>query len=52
MSDHLERGIGLVLDCADPERLATLWAPALDYVNLGSTGAYAVLVPNGRRGPW
>lgn len=51
MSDHLERGIGLVLDCADPERLAAFWAPALDYVNLGSAGAYAVLVPNGRPGP-
>jgi predicted enzyme related to lactoylglutathione lyase len=51
MSDHVERGIGLVLDCADPGRLAVFWAPALDYVDLGSAGAYAVLVPNGRPGP-
>ncbi|HET6953651.1 MAG TPA: VOC family protein [Acidimicrobiales bacterium] len=51
MSDRSERGIGLVLDCADPERLAEFWAPALDYVNAGSAGAYAALVPNGRPGP-
>jgi predicted enzyme related to lactoylglutathione lyase len=43
--------IGLVLDCADPHRLAEFWAPALDYVNLGTMGAYAVLLPNGRPGP-
>jgi hypothetical protein len=43
--------IGLVLDCADPDRLAAFWAPALDYVSLGDLGAYAVLVPNGRPGP-
>jgi predicted enzyme related to lactoylglutathione lyase len=43
--------IGLVLDCADPARLAEFWAPALDYVSLGSVGSYAVLVPNGRPGP-
>jgi predicted enzyme related to lactoylglutathione lyase len=43
--------IGLVLDCADPERLAEFWAPALDYVNLGTVGAYVALFPNGRSGP-
>lgn len=43
--------IGLVLDCADPEALAAFWAPALDYVDLGSAGAYVALVPNGRPGP-
>jgi predicted enzyme related to lactoylglutathione lyase len=43
--------IGLVLDCADPERLAAFWGPALDYVNLGSAGAYVALVPDGRPGP-
>ena len=42
---------GLVLDCADPERLAEFWAPALGYVNLGMAGAYAVLFPDGRPGP-
>jgi predicted enzyme related to lactoylglutathione lyase len=43
--------IGLVLDCADPERLAAFWGPALDYVNVGSAGAYVVLFPNAKAGP-
>jgi predicted enzyme related to lactoylglutathione lyase len=43
--------LGLVLDCADPERLAEFWAPALGYVNLGTAGAYVALFPNGRPGP-
>lgn len=43
--------IGLVLDCADPEALAAFWGPALDYVNLGTAGAYVALFPNGRPGP-
>ena len=50
MSDDGVR-IGLVLDCADPERLAAFWGPALDYVNLGTAGAYVALFPNGRPGP-
>ncbi len=43
--------IGLVLDCADPDKLADFWAPALGYVNLGSAGAYVALFPDGRPGP-
>ena len=43
--------IGLVLDCAEPERLAELGAAALGYVNLGTAGAYVALFPNGRPGP-
>jgi predicted enzyme related to lactoylglutathione lyase len=43
--------IGLVLDCADPERLARFWAPALGYVNVGSAGSYVALFPDGRPGP-
>ena len=43
--------IGLVLDCADPERLAEFWAPALGYVNLGTAGNYVALYPDGRPGP-
>ena len=42
---------GLVLDCADPERLAEFWAPALGYVNLGTFGNYVALLPDGRPGP-
>jgi predicted enzyme related to lactoylglutathione lyase len=43
--------IGLVLDCAEPERLAAFWGPALGYVSLGEVGVYGVLVPEGRPGP-
>ena len=37
-------GIGLVLDCVDPERLAAFWAPALGYVNLGTADPYLLLI--------
>ncbi|HZA87909.1 MAG TPA: VOC family protein [Acidimicrobiales bacterium] len=37
-------GIGLVLDCVDPQRLAAFWAPALGYTNLGAAGSYVLLV--------
>ena len=43
--------IGLVLDCADPERLAGFWGPALGYVSLGTVGSYVALFPDGRPGP-
>lgn len=43
--------LGLVLDCADPERLAEFWAPALGYVNLGTAGSYVALLPSGAPGP-
>jgi len=43
--------LGLVLDCADPELLAAFWAPALDYVNVGTFGSYVALFPDGRPGP-
>jgi predicted enzyme related to lactoylglutathione lyase len=43
--------LGLVLDCAEPEKLAEFWAPALGYVNLGTAGAYVVLFPDGGPGP-
>ena len=45
-------GIGLVLDCADPDALAAFWAPALGYTHVGTAEAYAMLVPaEGRSGP-
>ena len=37
--------IGLVLDCADPNRLADFWSGALGYVNVGSAGQYVALMP-------
>lgn len=51
MTDRPAPGLGLVLDCADPERLATFWAAALDYVSLGTVGTYVALFPDGRPGP-
>jgi hypothetical protein len=43
--------IGLVLDCADPERLATFWAAALGYDYLGTYANHALLLPRGQPGP-
>jgi|SRR5687767_12599995 len=43
--------LGLVLDCADPEKLAGFWAPALGYVNLGTAGSYVALFPDAAPGP-
>ncbi len=51
MSTAPEPSIGIVIDFADPEALAEFWAPALDYVSLGSFGSYVALFPNGRPGP-
>jgi len=51
MTEGGTSNIGLVLDCANPEALAEFWAPALDYVNVGTAGAYVALFPNGRLGP-
>ncbi len=35
---------GLVLDCAEPESLATFWSGALGYESLGEAGNYVLLV--------
>ncbi|MEP7204414.1 MAG: VOC family protein [Ilumatobacteraceae bacterium] len=51
MTDHPHRRFGLVLDCVDPDRLAEFWAAALDYVNVGSAGAYVALYPRQGDGP-
>jgi predicted enzyme related to lactoylglutathione lyase len=37
--------IGLVLDCADPAKLAKFWSEALGYQNAGEAGNYVMLVP-------
>ena len=42
---------GLVLDCADPDRLADFWTAALGYVNVGGAGAYVALYPRAGDGP-
>jgi predicted enzyme related to lactoylglutathione lyase len=36
--------LGLVLDCADPERLAAFWSAAIGYTTLGGAGNYVMLV--------
>ena len=36
--------IGLVLDCADPAKLAEFWSAALGYATLGGAGSYVLLV--------
>ena len=42
---------GLVLDCADPDRLAEFWSEALGYDNVGSAGVYVALYPREQSGP-
>jgi predicted enzyme related to lactoylglutathione lyase len=41
----VKANIDVVLDCSDPQKLATFWSGALDYRLLGSTDQYVVLVP-------
>jgi predicted enzyme related to lactoylglutathione lyase len=44
--------LGLVLDCADPDRLAEFWSAALGYTTLGGAGSrYVLLAPEGDGGP-
>jgi len=50
MTDSSTR-IGLVLDCREPETLATFWAAALGYDYLGAVENYALLMPNDGPGP-
>jgi predicted enzyme related to lactoylglutathione lyase len=43
--------IGLVLDCADPSRLAEFWSAALGYTTLGVAGSYVMLVDQSGQQP-
>jgi predicted enzyme related to lactoylglutathione lyase len=36
--------LGLVLDCADPDKLAEFWSAAIGYTLLGGAGNYVLLV--------
>jgi predicted enzyme related to lactoylglutathione lyase len=38
--------IGLVLDCADPAKLAEFWSEALGYKLIGEAGNYVMLLPS------
>jgi predicted enzyme related to lactoylglutathione lyase len=39
--------LSLVIDCAEPDKLAGFWAPALGYQNLGAFGEYVALAADG-----
>ena len=42
--------LGLVLDCADPDKLAEFWSTAIGYTTVGGAGNYVLLVdPDGTR---
>jgi predicted enzyme related to lactoylglutathione lyase len=43
--------IGLVLDCAEPDRLAEFWSAALGYTTLGGAGSYVLLADADGRQP-
>ena len=43
--------LGLVLDCADPDKLAAFWSEAIGYTTLGGAGSYVVLVDDGGQQP-
>lgn len=43
--------LGLVLDCADPDKLAAFWSAAIGYTTLGSAGNYVLLVDEAGRQP-
>lgn len=44
-------GLGVVLDCRNPEALAPFWEEALGYAMLGGVDNYVLLVPKDRPGP-
>ena len=43
--------LGLVLDCANPDRLAEFWSKAIGYTRLGAAGNYVLLVDEAGRQP-
>lgn len=43
--------LGLVLDCADPDKLAEFWSAAIGYTTLGGAGSYVMLVDEAGRQP-
>ena len=43
--------LGLVLDCADPERLAEFWSAAIGFTTLGAAGNYVLLVDKAGQQP-
>jgi predicted enzyme related to lactoylglutathione lyase len=47
----VDRSIGLVLDCRDPEELARFWCAALGYESVVAVENYVVLLPADGGGP-
>jgi predicted enzyme related to lactoylglutathione lyase len=43
--------LGLVLDCADPDKLAEFWSAAIGYTTLGGAGSYLLLVDESGQQP-
>jgi predicted enzyme related to lactoylglutathione lyase len=43
--------LGLVLDCADPDRLAEFWSAAIGYTTLGGAGSYVLLLDESGQQP-
>jgi predicted enzyme related to lactoylglutathione lyase len=43
--------LGLVLDCADPDKLAEFWSAAIGYTTQGGAGSYVLLVDADRKQP-
>jgi predicted enzyme related to lactoylglutathione lyase len=43
--------LGLVLDCADPDKLAEFWSAAIGYTTLGGAGSYVLLVDEAGQQP-
>jgi len=43
--------LGLVLDCADPDKLAEFWSRAIGYTTLGGAGSYVLLVDQAGQQP-
>jgi predicted enzyme related to lactoylglutathione lyase len=43
--------LGLVLDCADPDKLAAFWSAAIGYTTLGGAGKYVLLVDEAGQQP-
>ena len=46
-----DANIDIVIDCADPERLADFWAQALHYRKVGGREPYWLLLPADRAHP-
>jgi predicted enzyme related to lactoylglutathione lyase len=52
MPEHARApNVDIVIDCADPETLATFWAEALGYRKAGLFDPYFVLLPSVREHP-